>query len=562
MMVLLLGLMLGLAGHLAPAGAASMPGDARAAALPDGVAPPGMVADPLQPLDTSSPSATYQSFLIEMRRVEVQFLAYSRHKTLAGEEALIGTVADARSLFDLAPLAPALRDKMGGAAIMYLADILNRLPPIPAAAIPGGAGEAAAKLPAQWRLPGTSITIARIDKGPEAGKYLFTADTVLALPRDHALIIHNPPLRAVRVANWRRAQVNLTGPLVPDRLVRSLPDWALRTMLGTPAWKVIASVLFILLVFALGISWGGVAERRRQRDTAAHLGRAAWALSRPVVFFLLYVVMLVFIRSQLNLSGAFAAVEAFFSTVILYLTLAWMAWTGCFFLAETIIASPRFPDDSFDSHLLRLTARLLGFAGAVTLLLYGANALGIPALGLVAGLGVGGIAVALASQSTVENLIGGFSIFADRPFRVGDSILVGTAVCQVESIGPRSSRLRAQDGTLTTVPNSDLSKMHVTNYSMRNRCLFRHQINLPRDTTPERCAELIEQIRGMLRAHPLIESGSGKPRVVLSGLSDSALTIEIEAAFLMTDWAAFLEVQQDLLLGILRLTTPDPPALE
>ena len=521
--------------------------------------PPGpdLAANPLQPLDTSSPSGTYRSFIKEMRLLEAHFLDYQHHKTLAGEERLIGIVSDARTLFDLAPFPPALRDKMGGAAIMYLADILNRLPEVPSGSIPGAPGQPPGHqpgaLPDKWRIPGTGITIAKMAKGPSAGAYLFTADTIADLPRDHALIMHLPPLRPIRVLNWRRAQVNLTGPLMPDRLVRALPDWALGSVLGTPVWKIAASLLLVALAFFIALAWGGLARKRSAGD--GHLRQAAWGISRPVVLFLAYVIAVVLIRSQLNLSGNFAAAESFFSTIILYVTLAWMAWAGCFFIAEAIIASPQIPDNSFDSHLLRLSARLLGFAGAVTLLLYGANALGIPALGLVAGLGVGGIAVALASQSTVENLIGGFSIFADRPFRVGDAILLAGAVSLVESIGPRSSRLRAKDGTLTTVPNSELAKMHITNYSMRNRCLFSHQLGLRYETTPEQCEWLVAEIRHLLAAHPSVERSADYPRVVLTGFGDSAIMLDVEANLLITDWTAFLRLQQEFLLAIMRLVS-------
>lgn len=512
---------------------------------------PDLPANPLQPLDTSSPSGTYQSFIKEMRLLQVHFLDYQHHKTLAGEERLIAIVSDARRLFDLAPFPPALRDKMGGAAIMYMADILNRLPEVPPDAIPGAPGRPPGALPDQWRIPGTDITIAKVAKGPSAGAYLFTADTVAGLPRDHALIMHLRPLRPIRVLNWRRAQVNLTGPLMPDRLIQALPDWALGSVLGTPVWKIVASLLLVALAFFSALAWGGLARKRGAGH--GHLRQAAWGISRPVVLFLAYLIAVVLIRSQLNLSGNFAAAESFFSTVILYITLAWMAWAGCFFIAEAIIASPQIPDNSFDSHLLRLSARLLGFAGAVTLLLYGANALGIPALGLVAGLGVGGIAVALASQSTVENLIGGFSIFADRPFRVGDAILLGSAVSFVESIGPRSSRLRARDGTLTTVPNSDLAKMHITNYSMRNRCLFTHRLGLRYETTPEQCEWLIEEIRRLLATYPCAEQSADYPRVVLTGFGDSAIMLDVEANLRITDWTAFLRIQQELLLAIMRL---------
>lgn len=506
--------------------------------------------DPLQPLDTSSPSATYQSFLEQTARVQVLFKSYLRHKTLPGLHALGITARRSGRLFDLQNVAPALREKAGASASMYLTDILNRLPEIPPAAIPGAAGSTE-KVPDQWRIPGTEITIARMEAGPQKGEYLFTAESVDQLAADHALILKLPLLRPSGSGNWRQIQVNITGPLIPDGLVRGLPQWTLNPVLGTPIWKIGASILLLLVVLSVMSAWVVLVRRLGARH--GRFCRAAVAFAAPLGLFVFFVVYVLFIRTQLNLSGPFSALEAFFSVLVLYLIAAWAAWTLFFLTAEAIIAAPSIPDNSYDSHLLRLCARLGGFATVAGLLLYGANQIGIPALGLVAGLGVGGIAVALASQSTVENLIGGFTIFADRPFRVGDFIRHGDKSGWVESIGPRSSRIRERDGTLMTMPNGDLARMHITNFTMRNRCLFQHELSLPATTSPEQCEQLLEALRDFLKADALVEKTPGFPRVALTGLGDSTLKVALQANILTTDYAVFVEVQERLLLGIMRL---------
>lgn len=518
---------------------------------PPGV--PAMQNDPLNPLDTSSPSATYQSFLQQTARVQALFLTYLNHKSLSGEQELVVSARRTGRLFDLSGVAPALRSQGGASATMYLADILNRLPEIPPDTIPGAGGRAGAKLPDQWRIPGTEITIARVETGPHKGEYLFTADSVDQLAADHALMQKLPVLRPTRSSNWRQVQVNITGPLIPDGLVRRLPEWTLAPVLGTPVWKIVATFLLFVLVLCLMTAWALVA--RRMGKNHGRFRRAAVAFAVPVGLLLIYVVCVIFVRTQLNLSGAFSALESFVSVVVLYLIAAWGAWTLCFLLAEAIIAAPSIPENSYDSHLLRLCARLAGFATVAGLLLYGANQIGIPALGLVAGLGVGGIAVALASQSTVENLIGGFSIFADRPFRVGDFIRHGDKSGWVESIGPRSSRIRELDGALTTMPNGDLARMHITNYSMRSKCLFQHEVGLRYETSPEQCEWLIAALRGFLADHALVEKAPGFPRVAFTGFGNSAITLALQANIMTTDYAAFLEVQETLLLGIMRLVS-------
>lgn len=506
---------------------------------------------PLQPLDTTSPSATYQSFLQQTARTEAEFIAYSRHKTLSGERRLVFTARRTGVLFDLSDAAPALRDKAGASATMYLADILNRLPPIPPASIPGAPGWTGDKLPDKWRIPGTAITIARMESGPQKGEYLFTADTVAQLPADHALMQDQPLLRPSQASDWRMLQVNITGPLIPAALVARLPQWALDPALGTPVWKMAATLLGFLCVVVLASFWMLIA--RRWGRGHSRFRESATDLLAPVGLFLLYMIFILLVRSQLNLSGTFAVAEVFFSVLLLYLIAAWAAWRLCFLLAEAVIASPRIPDNSYDSHLLRLCARLGGFGAVAVLLLYGANQIGIPALGLVAGLGVGGIAVALASQSTVENLIGGFSIFADRPFRVGDFIQYGPQSGLVESIGPRSSRIREVDGTLTTVPNGDLARIHVNNLTMRTKCLFRHDIGLRPDSSAEQCRQVLADLRRLLTDHPLVEKRPGFPRVALTGLGSAAITVQLQAHVMTTDYAYFLQVQEELLFGVMGL---------
>jgi MscS family membrane protein len=227
------------------------------------------------------------------------------------------------------------------------------------------------------------------------------------------------------------------------------------------------------------------------------------------------------------------------------------------FLAEAIIASPRVPDDGYDAHLLRLLARVTGFIGAFAVLVYGANDVGLPALGVAAGLGVGSVALALASQSTVENLFGGLSIFADRPFRVGDFIRFNDLKGNVESIGPRSTRIRAPDGTLTTVPNADIAKAHVNNLSVRNSFLFEHRVNLPSGATAAQITALLAMFRKSLEEHPAIEKSDGPPHVRLTSLAPDSGGIHLFAHVIAKDEEAFLQTQEALLLRIMKLLADD-----
>jgi MscS family membrane protein len=123
----------------------------------------------------------------------------------------------------------------------------------------------------------------------------------------------------------------------------------------------------------------------------------------------------------------------------------------------------------------------------------------------------------------------------------------------VEAIGPRSSRLRGLDGTLTTVPNADLAKMHVTNYSVRNKCLLEHVIGLRYETSPAQFEWLLARLRKHVAAHPMVEEDAGMPRVRIVGFGESSINVEVRANVLTSDWGEFLGIQEELILAIMRI---------
>ena len=143
-----------------------------------------------------------------------------------------------------------------------------------------------------------------------------------------------------------------------------------------------------------------------------------------------------FIMWQVVPAHEIANAETILTTMVLYLAAAWAAVRACWLLAEVVIASPAFPDSTYDAHLVRIVARVGSLLAAGTIIVYGANDIGVPALGLLAGVSIGGIALALAAQSTVENLLGGITIFADRPFRVGDEVSIAETAGRWRRSGP------------------------------------------------------------------------------------------------------------------------------
>jgi MscS family membrane protein len=204
---------------------------------------------------------------------------------------------------------------------------------------------------------------------------------------------------------------------------------------------------------------------------------------------------------------------------------------------------------TFAYSVLPLTARvskiLIGVLAAVTVL----SSWGYNTTAILAGLGVGGVAVALAAQKTIENLFGGVAVITDRPVMVGDVCKFGDRSGTVEDIGLRSTRIRTPERTLVTVPNGAFSSMTLENFSKKDKTWFHLMLNLRRDTTPEEVRELLRSLTEILNRTPKIETGTHPVRFV--GVGTYSLDLEIGAYFSTTDDDEMASIQEDLYLNIL-----------
>lgn len=169
---------------------------------------------------------------------------------------------------------------------------------------------------------------------------------------------------------------------------------------------------------------------------------------------------------------------------------------------------------------------------------------------VLAGVGVGGLAVALAAQKTIENLFGGVSVISDRPVLVGDLCQFGGQLGTVEDIGLRSTRIRTNDRTLVTVPNSQFSTMTLENYSRRDRFWFHPALLLRRDTPVNKIAEAMKAVEQVLRDHPKVDPTAVPVR--FTKITNDGFQLEVFSYVLTSDGDEFQRVQTELLLTILR----------
>lgn len=200
---------------------------------------------------------------------------------------------------------------------------------------------------------------------------------------------------------------------------------------------------------------------------------------------------------------------------------------------------------------------LLRRAGKVMVLFLAALAiftsLGVDLTGWLAAFGLGGLAIALGAQKTIEHFVGSVSLIADRPIRVGDFCAVDGVQGTVEDIGMRSTRLRTIERTLVTIPNGVLSSARIENYGSRDHYLFKRVLNLRYETTADQMRELLEHLRQLLLRDRRVMADPARVRFVNFG--PSSLDIEIFAYVTAVDYNEFLATAEDLQLEILEIVS-------
>jgi MscS family membrane protein len=190
----------------------------------------------------------------------------------------------------------------------------------------------------------------------------------------------------------------------------------------------------------------------------------------------------------------------------------------------------------------RVVKALLGCIAIIGLL----QALGFNVTGLLAGLGIGGVAIALAAQKTIENLFGGITVMADKPVRIGDFCRFGDKTGWVEDVGIRSTRIRTVERTILSVPNAEFSSIQIENFAERDRMRFFTTLGLRYETTPDQMRALLTSIRKILIGHPKV--GREDVRARFAAFGPSSLDVEVNAYILTADAAQYQAIREDLLL--------------
>jgi MscS family membrane protein len=237
--------------------------------------------------------------------------------------------------------------------------------------------------------------------------------------------------------------------------------------------------------------------------------------------------------------------------LIVVLAATWTALRATDLISQIIEAKTAQTDNKIDDVLIPLMRKILKTLIVLFGIIYTAQNLNISIGPMLASLGIGGLAFAFAAKDTIENIFGSISVLLDRPFEVGDWVLIDNTEGKVEEIGFRSTRLRTAYDSQVTIPNAALVRAIVDNHGRRKYRRFKTVLGIEYGTAPEKINAFIDGIRELIRAHPLTRKDLF--HVWFQQLGPSSLDIDLIVFFETSDYTVECRERERLLLDILRL---------
>jgi small-conductance mechanosensitive channel len=302
------------------------------------------------------------------------------------------------------------------------------------------------------------------------------------------------------------------------------------------------SAYALAAAYFLAIVWGYLVLKRVASKRGPALGGELIAQIR--LWELLIVALDVAVRS-LDLPHRFAAaLHAATVLVVAWRVIGLLSALAGFAIRKTILSDTEDRANLETAQAATVVARALIWGGAV---LFALSNLGFNVSSMLAGLGIGGIAVALAAQAALGDLFAAISIYLDKPFVAGDAIQVGDKSGTVEHIGVKTTRVRSLDGELLVYPNSTLASARIQNFRQLQERRAVVSFSVPLDTPTEVLRRIPEQARGIISAQPHVRFD----RAHLAAILDAGLQFEIVFYVLDARYAAFMDRRQAVLLAIL-----------
>lgn len=478
-------------------------------------------------LNLKSPRDTVRTFLEGMRR-------WSE----GGDHLAIDTI-------DLTSVPQALKIEQGRLTAQYLVRIIDRIGAMFPQGIPNSGNDREHYV--YFKHPVGSIVIEPVDTDGST-KWRFSTETlknapalyhaIQELPAFHALDPRSIPHSSrFAIGEWVRRFVPAVGSQVPGRT-------------GLEYWQLIAITLVVLIEVVIAVAvrainlWLLTAIRVTEHISSPK--RLATAVGICVATLIGWWIV--------PMIGLPASIRQYTLPILGTLIIAvstYIVWQ----LISALVSIMRSYTEGPNGHIDRTPLAFAEGIARLALILTAGYSLAlwwsIPTNGLLAGLGIGGLALALASKQSLSNLFGTGILLGDRPFRTGDRVIADNINGVVEEVGIRSTRIRTSQDSLLVVPNGELARLSIDNLGARRKQTFHSNLLVSFGPEPEKFQEFVEAIMAKILSQPIFLATSTK--VHISSITTRGVEIEVSTALDTLSNQAYREATHALLLDILRL---------
>ena len=369
----------------------------------------------LHPIDTQSPRALMESLERENR---LMMAIFAKGDKLTFQKKIQQVIR----VFDFSKTPPALISQQGKERYWQLVDIIDRLPKLDSQTIPDIKKVRENEI-THWSFPNTEITIRRVANGSRKDEFLLSPETYKRIPQFYAQIM-DLPKRTDAIVPMEAYQIyrNGFGTVFPEKLIAKLPKLLRDDWLGQPGWK--WPVLLIILSLMVLLAWPLLRLRPINQADPRDDELGFFVTIRQIILPIYILIAMSFLEYMVTSEVRFTGIELTVSIFVIYLisllAMAYILHLILSFIGESVIKYLHTHSANFDSQIIRLAFRFLFWIIAILVASVISERIGVPVAALAAGLGMGGLAFALATKSTLENLVAGLMIYSDKPIRLGD----------------------------------------------------------------------------------------------------------------------------------------------
>ncbi|MBD3616761.1 MAG: mechanosensitive ion channel family protein [Gracilimonas sp.] len=337
-------------------------------------------------------------------------------------------------------------------------------------------------------------------------------------------------------------------------IVDNLPEWTHQEWLGNKIWQYIGIFLWLLtglilmkiFTFFLDNYVRKVAQKTKitwDDDLIDSVEKPSGYIFLVAFYFLTY--------SNLQFSVSISHFLSVTLEIVLSFTVVWLFYNLADVFSKYLGVLTSKTETKLDDQLIPLIRKTLRFFVVVMGIIAILQNNGYNVASLIAGLGIGGLAVALAARETLANFFGSITIFLDRPFKIGDWIKTGEVEGTVEEVGFRSTRIRTFYNSLVSVPNSNIANTDIDNLGLRQYRRLKTELNLTYSTTPEQMEAFVEGIKAIVKANKHFRQDMYE--VHFNAFGAHSLDVLVYVFFDVPDWSTELQQRHNFFLEVLRL---------